>query len=185
MEKKEELVVLLNELKKKELFENLELRKIISIGQIEEAVNFDTEHTCFHSYDNIKDIITGLFISAVNFGIFYKDEYIGMISSYYQYYKDLGRLEFCICLKDEYRNLGIGKFCYDILIRESFKNDHIKSIHLSIKEDNIGSRLLAEKCGFKLYPGYKVNNVFKDEQGNCYPQVQYLLKKKDYKKKKN
>lgn len=185
MEKKEELVVLLNKIKKQELLKNLELRKINSIGLIEEAVNFDIDNTCFHSYDNIKDIVTGLFISAVNFGIFYKDEYIGLVSSYYQYYKDLGRLEFCICIKKEYRNLGIGKFCYDILIRESFKNDNIKSIHLSIREDNKGSRSLAESCGFELYPGYKVNDVFKDEQGNCYPQVQYLLKKKDYKKKKN
>ena len=180
MTKKEELIVLLKEIKEKQILENLEVRKIISRNLIEEGVGFDNNHTCYHSYDNINDIIVGLFISANNFGIYYNNEYIGIISAYYQYYKDLSRLEFAICIKEEYRNIGIGKYCYDMLIDQYFKSDSIKSIHLTIREDNKGSRLLAEKCGFKLYPGYKVNKIFKDEDGNKYPQVQYLLKKKDY-----
>lgn len=184
MKKKEELIFLLKELKKKELLENLELRQIFSRSLIEQGVLFDNDHTCYHSYENINDVIIGLFISATNYGIYYKDEYIGIISSFYQYYKDLGKIEFAICLKKEYRNLGIGKYCYDVLINEQFKNESIKSIHLTIRDDNIESRNLAKKSGFKLYPGYKSNAMFCDQLGNVYPQVQYLLTKKEYIKNK-
>jgi RimJ/RimL family protein N-acetyltransferase len=102
---------------------------------------------------------------------------------HYQHYDFLEKLEMGICIKEEFRNLGIGKYCYDNLIRLAFEKKGIKSIHLSIREDNIKSRMLAEKCGFKLYKGYKCDQYFVDLEGNKIPQVQYLLKKKDYIKK--
>jgi len=114
---------------------------------------------------------------------FYKDEYIGIISAFYHHYKDLSRLELSISIKKEYRNSGIGKLCYDYIIGGYFEEENIKSIHLSIREDNIKSRMLAEKCGFKLYKGYECDKNFTDLEGNKIPQVQYLLKKKDYIKK--
>lgn len=160
--------------------------KLIDINNnkdlITKAVKFDDKHTCYHSYNNIEDVITGLMVSANNYGIYYKDEFIGIISVFYHYYKDLTRLELSISIKNEYRNKGIGKYCYDLILNNYFEKESIKSIHLSIREDNIKSRMMAEKCGFKLYKGYKCDNYFTDLDGNKIPQVQYLLKKKDYKK---
>ena len=109
-----------------------------------------------------------------------QNEFIGIISVFYKYYKDLSRLEMSISIKKEYRNKKIGEFCYDYVIRNYFEDYDIKSIHLSIREDNIKSRKLAEKLGFKLYLGYKDSKYFVDSEGNKIPQVQYLLKRKDY-----
>ena len=39
---------------------------------------------------------------------------------------------------------------------------------------------MAESCGFKLYRGYKCDDTFTTLDGNIVPQVQYLLKRKDY-----
>ena len=39
---------------------------------------------------------------------------------------------------------------------------------------------LCFKFGFKEYPGYKDSKYFIDLDGNKIPQVQYLLKRKDY-----
>ena len=122
-------------------------------------------------------------VSADNYGIYYNDKFIGIISVYYQYYKDLTKLELSICIKNDYRSIGIGSICYDYIIDNYFKKDNIKSIHLSIREDNVKSRQLAHKYSFKKYEGYKCDNYFIDINGNTHSQVQYLLKKKDYKNK--
>ena len=147
---------------------------------IKRGILFDNEHTCYNDYDSLEDIITGLMISANNYGIYIKDEFIGIVSIFYKYYKDLTRLEMSISIKEEYRNKKIGEFCYNYVIKNYFENYKVKSIHLSIREDNVKSRKLAEKLGFKLYPGYKDSKYFVDLEGNKIPQVQYLLKRKDY-----
>ena len=58
--------------------------KLISIkgnkDLIEKGVLFDTEHTCYHDYYDFNDIIIGLLIAADNYGIFYNDEFIGLVS---------------------------------------------------------------------------------------------------------
>ena len=163
--------------------ENLKLVKIKDKDLILKGISFDNEHTCYNNYNNIEDVLIGLITSATNYGIYYKDEFIGIISIYNQYYKDLTRLELSICIKKEYRNKKIGKYCFDYVISESFKNPNNKSIHLSIREDNIKSIMLAKKCGFKLYRGYKSCDNFIDLNGNKIHQEQYLLKRKDYIKK--
>ena len=39
---------------------------------------------------------------------------------------------------------------------------------------------MVEACGFKQYKGYKCDNTFTTLDGTKVPQVQYLLKRKDY-----
>ena len=73
-----------------------------------------------------------------------------------------------------------GKHCLKNIIDICFKEEKNKSIHLAIREDNIKSRKMAEGCGFKLYRGYRCDDTFTDLDGNIIPQVQYLLKRKDY-----
>lgn len=183
MDKKQELINLLKSIRNEKLSDVISLRYIDNNRElIEKGILFDNEKTCYHSYNDIEDVITGHVVSANNYGIYYCDEFIGIISVFYHYYKDLTRLEMSISIKDKYRGKGIGKYCYDLIISSYFENSDIKSFHLSIREDNIKSRKLAEKCGFKLYKGYKVNDNFVDSEGNIIPQVQYLLKKQDYKK---
>lgn len=180
-ELEQRLSILLKKVCQKKVTDSI---KIVNIHRdkklILEGVLFDDENTCFHSYENIKDIVTGFMVSATNYGIYIEDEFIGLVSLFYQHHKDLTRLEMAISIKKEYRNIKIGEFSYDYIIRNYLKNTDIKSIHLSIREDNIKSRRLAEKIGFKLYPGYKSCENFIDLNGNKIPQVQYLLKLKDY-----
>ena len=179
-----ELINVLKKVRNIKMHENIDIVCINNNRDlIEEGISFDDEHTCFHSYNTLEDMITSLMVSNATYGIFYKGEYIGIVSVFYHHYKDLSRLELGISIKKEYRNSGIGKFCYDNIINAYFKDKSIKSIHLSIREDNIKSRMLAERCGFKLYNGYKCDKYFKDLKGNKFSQVQYLLKKKDYIKK--
>ena len=183
MDKKQELINLLKIIRNEKLHDVISLMCIDNDKSlIEKGICFDNEKTCYHNYKDIDELLTSLMVSANNYGIYYYDEFIGIISVFYQYYKDLTRIEFAISMKEEYRNKGIGEHCYKLLIDSYFANKNIKSIHLSIREDNIKSRKLAEKCGFKLYKGYKRDNNFIDNNGNKIKQVQYLLKKRDYKK---
>jgi len=147
---------------------------------IEKGIKFDNEHTCYNNYESLEDVITGLLVSADNYGIYFNNEFIGLISIFNQYYKDLTRLEISMSINYKYRNMHIGKYCLENIIKKYFENENNKSIHLSIREDNIKSRKMAENCGFKLYKGYKSCNYFIDSKGNSIPQVQYLLKRKDY-----
>ena len=178
---KEKLVSLLRKIYEEKIIENISILNINGNKDlITEGVFFDNEHTCYHTYDDIQDVITGLMVSANNYGIYFQDEFIGIISVFYQYYKDLSRYEMSICIKDKYRNKNIGKYCFAYVIQDCFEKTDIKSIHLSIREDNIKSRKVAEKNGFKLYSGYKNCKCFIDLNGNPVNQVQYLLRRNEY-----
>lgn len=178
---KEKLVNLLKNICNEKIIQNI---KLVNINEdrklIEEGILFDNEHTCYHSYDSLEDVITGLMISANNYGIYLENKFIGIISVFNHYYKDSTRLEISMSIKHEYRNKKIGKYCLGAIIDNCFKEPKNKSIHLSIREDNIKSRKMAEDCGFKLYKGYKSDNIFIDNNGNITPQFQYLLKRKDH-----
>lgn len=177
----EKLVNLLKKICNEKIIQNISLLKINNNKDlIVKGVMFDDEHTCYHDYETIEDVITGLMISANNYGIYLENEFIGIVSVFYQWYKDLTRYEISMCIKKEYRNKNIGKYCFNYVINDCFEKTNIKSIHLSIREDNIKSRRVAENCGFKIYPGYKCDNTFTDIDGNVIPQVQYLLKRKNY-----
>lgn len=177
---KNKLLILLKKLYDKKLIENIRLIKITDKELIKTGVLFDEEHTCYHDYESLDDIITGLCVAADNYGIYFNEEFIGIISAFYQYYKDLTRLEISISIKKEYQNKKIGKYCLGVIVGYYFLNTDIKSIHLSIREDNIKSIKMANALGFVKYPGYKSDNIFIDENGNIYNQNQYLLKKKNY-----
>lgn len=183
MEKKlkEVLINLLKKVSDKKICEVIKLKNInYDKKLILNGILLDDENTCYYSYDKLDDIVDSLMISANNYGIYFEDEFIGIISSFYKYYKDLSKLEIMICIKKEYRNKKIGEYCLDKVIYDCFKKSNIKSIHLSIREDNIKSIKMAEKLGFKLYKGYRFSD-YVDENGSI---SQYLLKKKDYIKRK-
>lgn len=180
-ELKEKFLMLLKEVYNEKLIQDISIVNINGNKElITQGISFDNEHTCYHDYDDIDDIITGLLVAADNYGIYLKDEFIGLISVFYHFYKDLSRLEISISINESYRNKNIGKYALDTIIYTCFEDSKNKSIHLSIREDNIKSRKMAENCGFKLYKGYKCDNTFTDLEGNIIPQVQYLLKRKDY-----
>lgn len=64
------------------------------------------------------------------------------------------------------------------MVDECFKEQYAKSIHLSIREDNIASRKVATKLGFTEYTGYKKDSYYVDLNGNVHKNIQYILKKK-------
>lgn len=178
---KEKLVNLLKSIYNEKIIQNI---KLININKdrklIEEGILFDDEHTCYHTYESIEDIIIGLMVSSNNYGIYLENEFIGIVSVFNHYYKDSTRLEISMSIKNEYRNKKIGKYCLNIMINKCFEDPKNKSIHLSIREDNIKSRKMAEGCGFKLYKGYKCDNIIVDNNKIVITQFQYLLKRKDY-----
>ena len=67
-----------------------------------------------------------------------------------------------------------------ILIYQIDEEENIESIHLSIREDNIKSRMLAEKCGFKLYKGYECDKYFTDLEGNKTAECRWISTKEKY-----
>lgn len=107
---KNKLINLLKTIYNKKIREKI---KLVDINKDEEliikGIMMDDEHTCYHDYNTFEDIITGLMVAANNYGIYYEDKFIGIISVFYHYYKDLTRLEFSISIQKEYRNKGIGK----------------------------------------------------------------------------
>ncbi|MBR6689920.1 MAG: GNAT family N-acetyltransferase [Bacilli bacterium] len=178
---KEKFLILLKELYNEKLIQDISIININGNKDlIIQGISFDNEHTCYHDYDDIDDIITGLMVAADNYGIYLKNEFIGLVSVFYHHYKDLSRLEISISINKLYRNKNIGKYALDTIIYNCFEDPKNKSIHLSIREDNIKSRKMAESCGFELYKGYRCDDTFTDLNGNIIPQVQYLLKRKDY-----
>lgn len=167
--------------KKKLLEESLTFIDIKNdLDLIKQGISFDDNHTCFYGYDDINDVITSLVLSTDTYGIFLEDEYIAIASFDYHYYKDLTRKEVCLCIKEKYRRLGIGYLCFLKIIDECFKEPLVKCIHLTIREDNIASKKMAESLGFKEYKGYKASASFTDLDKKIIHNNQYLLKKEDF-----
>ena len=121
---------------------------------------------------------TCLSLATKTYGIFLDDEFIGITSFGCHYPKDLTRQEICLCLSKDYRSLGIGSICMQKMVDECFKEQQVKSIHLSIREDNTASRKVATKLGFIEYTGYKKDSSYIDLDGNIHKNIQYILKKK-------
>ena len=181
MNDKEKLVYLLKQIRLDRIYQDVKLINISDdLDLIRKGILFDNEKTCYYGYKNIEDMITSLSIASQTYGIYYKDEFIGIISYFHHYYKDLGRYEISISIKDKFRNSNICYCVTNEVIRIMFYFDDIKSIHLYIREDNKKSNALALKLGFKEYKGYKCDNYFTDQDGNRIKNKQYLLKKKDY-----
>lgn len=175
---KNDLISVLRKLQDKIILDNVKIKYINGKEDlILKGVLFDNEHTCYHSYEKIEDIVTSLMVSANNYGIFIGNEFIGIISTFYKDYKDLTCFEISVNIKKEYRNKKIGTHSLNYVIKDIFKNTNIKSIHLSIRESNIKSRKMAINCGFNEYEGCETDKVITDINGKTVNQIQYLLKK--------
>ncbi len=179
MNDKEKLINLLKQIRLNKIYQDVSLINInYDFNLIKEGILFDNENSCYYNYKTLDEMITSLSIASQTYGIYYDDEFIGMISYFHHYYKDPSRYEISISIKEEYRNSSIGYCVASEVIRRMFLFDDIKSIHLYIREDNTRSNALALKLGFKEYPGYKCDNYFTDKDNNKIKNKQYLLKKK-------
>ena len=147
---------------------------------IRKGIQFDNGNTCYYGYNNIDEMISSVLISSNAYAIYYKEEFIGIVSVFFHSVKDLNKLEISITLNEKYRGKGIGSYLLTQVISAYFDNTEIKSFHLSIREDNTESIKLAEKLGFIKYPGSRKKDFFTDLNGNKIPQVQYLLTRKKY-----
>jgi len=177
-----ELVELLKKVRNEKIKEEIELIDITNDANlIRDGVLFDDEHTCFYGYNEVEEVVDSILRIANTYGIYLEEQFVGIINVFYANYKDLSKIGISVSLKKEYRNKSIG-FCSMIQILNDYFNTNIKSVHLSIREDNIKSRRLAEKCGFVEYVGYRNYDTFTDLDGNEIPQIQYLLTKKEFKK---
>lgn len=151
---------------------------------VKEALTFDNEETCYSDQTNDLSLNARMFLmGSTIYGIFLNFEFIGTIGAYMHNPVDKTRLELCCCIKKEYRNKHIGETALREVIEKYLNDAKIKSIHVSIREDNIASQKLAEKLQFKEYMGYKDDALFVKSDGTKIKQKQYLLKLKDYKKK--
>lgn len=179
MEDKERLIKEIRLIKDKRLEETLFLKDIKDdLYLIKLGINMDNNSTCFYGFDDVCVMATCLSLATKTYGIFLNDEFIGITSFGCHHPKDLTRQEICLCLSEDYRDLGIGSICMQKMVDECFKEQSVKSIHLSIREDNIASRNVAIKLGFTEYAGYKKDSCYKDLNGNVHKNIQYILKKK-------
>ena len=186
MHEKNQLLNLLKVIRCNLYDENINI-KIINNEPIEKelirkAILFDNGNTCFNGYDKIDDMVNYLCNCAINFGIFYKEEFIGLSSVTYKHIKDPSRLVLSLNLDKNYQNSKIGTYCMQKIMDYCFSNYNYKCFHIAVREDNIPSLKMVNNLGFKEYIGYKDDDYFILNNEKI-PQKQFILKKKEYKKK--
>lgn len=165
-------------IKDKKLEELIFLKDIKDdLSLIKLGINMDDNQTCFYGFNDVYVMATCLSLATKTYGIFLDYEFIGITSFGCHHPKDLTRQEICLCLSKDYRSLGIGSISMQKMVDECFKEQYAKSIHLSIREDNIASRKVATKLGFIEYTGYKKDSSYIDLDGNIHKNIQYILKK--------
>lgn len=97
------------------------------------------------SIENLEDIIDG-WKDSLSYGIAYKKEKVGFITLGK---KPEGKLGFGVAVKEEYRGKGIAPKAFE-LAKENAKKQGYEWIVSSCSADNIASKRLHEKLGFKL-----------------------------------
>lgn len=186
MNEKEQLINLLKVIRRNLYDESINIKIINNDPMEKELINkailFDENNTCFNGYNNINDMINYLSCYAINFAIFYKEEFIGLSSVTYKHIKDLSRLVLSLNLDKNYQNSKIGTYCVQKIVDYCFSNYDCKCFHAAIRIDNKASLKMANNIGFNEYQGYKDDKYFILGNGKI-PQKQLILKKKEYKKK--
>jgi len=68
-----ELINTFKKIRNKKMYENIKLVNINNNRDlIVKGIMFDDEHTCYHSYNTLEDMITSLMFSNCTYGIFIK-----------------------------------------------------------------------------------------------------------------
>ncbi len=95
------------------------------------------------------------------FGVFYKDEFVGVSGLHEQYdiYKHSSELGYF--LSDSYWGKGIATTAVNRMVKFGFENLNLQRIFASVFESNPASRRVLEKCGFTL-EGIKKKGVIKN-----------------------
>lgn len=104
--------------------------------------------------------------SAINAGIFFKDELAGMIA-FPEINWSEKKTSFGYWLAPDFERKGIMTKCVKALINHAFQDLELERIEISCTEENVKSRALPEKLGFAqeriLYDHYylhgKVHNL--------------------------
>ena len=181
---KSKLINVLLEYKEKLLIEKLnykelDISNLEDVAIVKEVSEFDTSKKCFGDYSLFDD-----FDYYTNYAIYFENELIGFLGYTESHPKDTTRIIPCLCIKEKYRNIGIGYIIINQLLNNVFEYyDDIKSIYLTIIENNIPSIRLAKSLGFYGFPGYRENDYIQ-VNGTLEKQNHYLYKRKDYEKNK-
>ena len=160
-------------------YKELNIDNLEDILIIKRLTEFDTSKYCYGDYS----LFAG-FDEYFNYAIYLGDELIGYLAYIFSHPKDITRFIPCICLKEEYRHIGIGYIVIKQLMNTLFETfSDLKSIYVTALEKNTQSINLAKSIGFYEFPGYRENDYFlvngKEEKQN-----HYLYKRKDYQKNK-
>jgi len=141
---------------------------------------FDDNKTCFGDLGLVDQAE-----NVTNFGIYLDEKLIGYFGSYITHAKYTSRKFFAICLKKEYRGIGIGKIVLKQMLNLFFSDDFkTNSIYMTAIEDNDESIHLIENSGFHIFKGFRELDYF-DVNGEEKKQKQYLYTKKEYLKDKD
>ena len=158
------------------------INKVKNATQIvKQALLFDDEQTCYYKQTSDLDLNARMFLLSKDiYGIYLNNNIIGLIGIYIHNPVDKTRLELCCCLKNEYRNKKIGQKAVKKAIEFCKNKKGVRSIYVSVREDNIACQKLVSKLKFKEYPGYKDTDLSVTSNETKIKKKQYLLKLKDY-----
>ena len=161
------------------------------IEYIKQAILFDNTNMCFYGsnyrddYQSfIDDFSNYIASSSINYAVFYQEKFIGLFMAWYHdYEKDKKRFAIGYVIDEKYRNCGIGAYAFEKFLEIIINEYDVDSIHACTRNDNEASKKLLKKFLFHRYKGYREDDFFIDKDNKKIPQLQYLLKKKDYLKK--
>lgn len=146
----EDLITVLKKVKEQRIITQLQYRELNpeneqDLNTINLLTSFDEEGTCFGDYD-VLDTAGNYY----NLGIYLEGNLIGYLAYAFHQFSIPTIFNICLCLKKEYRSLGIGRIILLQAINTIFTcYDDINNIIAEIVYDNEKSLKMVKRIGFK------------------------------------
>ena len=114
------------------------------------------------SVEESLNVIKNIFSQKETYAIIYEDKIVGCVGLlfYPNCHQDWGKdaVELGYWIGEEYQNRGICTKASKILVKRAFKDLNVKAIYATYYIDNIKSKRVLEKLGFKYYNDLEITN---------------------------
>ena len=114
------------------------------------------------SVEESLNVIKNIFSQKETYAIIYEDKIVGCVGLlfYPNCHQDWGKdaVELGYWIGEEYQNRGICTKASKILVKRAFKDLNVKAIYATYYIDNIKSKRVLEKLGFKYYKDLEITN---------------------------
>ena len=156
MAMEQDLITVLKRVKEQKIISQLTYQELNPDDQkdldiIKLLTTFDEEGTCFGDYD-VLDSVHNYYSLA----IYLDDNLIGYLAYSFHHFQIPNIFNICLCLKKEYRSLGIGQIIISQALNTIFTGyDDITKVIAEIVYDNEKSLQLVKRIGFKENKQYQ------------------------------